>query len=276
MVKSRRWTKTVRSLPALFSTPGKGPTLYLGGEFTAAMAHGNPPLNYLARWDGRAWSALPGGFTNEEWAVIDALRVHDDGRGAALYLAGGFATLGGAPFNNIARWSANGFEALGSGTNGSVLALETLDEGSGPALFVGGAFADAGGQPIRRVARWRNRTWSAVGSDFDGIPFRLMATTIHGLPALLVAGDIYTAGGHTSGNIALWRCIENWLPGDLNCDGVVDWRDIDPYVLALSDPVEYQQRYPNCPWLNADCNSDGHVDFGDINPMVALLERSPE
>jgi hypothetical protein len=60
-------------------------------------------------------------------------------------------------------------------------------------------------------------------------------------------------------------------PGDANCDGAVNFDDINPFVLALSDPAGYQQQYPNCNLLNADCNGDGVVNFDDINPFVAIL-----
>jgi subtilisin family serine protease len=59
--------------------------------------------------------------------------------------------------------------------------------------------------------------------------------------------------------------------GDLDCDGDVDFDDINPFVLALTDPVAYQAAYPNCNYLNADCDQDGDVDFDDINSFVALL-----
>jgi hypothetical protein len=62
-------------------------------------------------------------------------------------------------------------------------------------------------------------------------------------------------------------------PGDLNCDGVIDFDDINPFVLALSDPVAYQAAYPNCNLLNGDCDFDGDVDFDDINAFVALLSQ---
>ena len=63
-------------------------------------------------------------------------------------------------------------------------------------------------------------------------------------------------------------------PGDLDCDGDVDFDDINPFVLALSDPVAYQAAYPNCNILNGDCDGDGDVDFDDINAFVALLSGS--
>jgi hypothetical protein len=59
--------------------------------------------------------------------------------------------------------------------------------------------------------------------------------------------------------------------GDMNCDGVVDFSDINPFVLAVTDQAQYQATYPNCFLLNADINLDGVVDFGDINPFVGCL-----
>jgi len=63
----------------------------------------------------------------------------------------------------------------------------------------------------------------------------------------------------------------SFVCGDLNCDGSVDFGDINPYVLALTDPAAYGATFPACDVLNADINGDGAVDFGDINPFVALL-----
>jgi hypothetical protein len=61
------------------------------------------------------------------------------------------------------------------------------------------------------------------------------------------------------------------VPGDLNCDGTVSFGDINPFVLALTNPVLYGSTYPSCNILNGDINADGTLDFGDINPFVALL-----
>lgn len=59
--------------------------------------------------------------------------------------------------------------------------------------------------------------------------------------------------------------------GDMNCDGVVDEADVDPFVLALSDVQAYQQAFPQCRWENADCNEDGYVAFDDIAPFLARI-----
>jgi 1,4-alpha-glucan branching enzyme len=63
-------------------------------------------------------------------------------------------------------------------------------------------------------------------------------------------------------------------PGDLTCDGIVDFDDINPFVLAISDPAAYQLAYPTCNILNGDCNGDGLVNFDDINPFVVILSRN--
>ncbi len=61
------------------------------------------------------------------------------------------------------------------------------------------------------------------------------------------------------------------LKGDLNCDSTVDFGDINPFILALSNPIEYANMFPTCDIMNADVSNDGAVDFQDINPFIDLL-----
>jgi len=65
------------------------------------------------------------------------------------------------------------------------------------------------------------------------------------------------------------------IRGDLNCDQVVNCADVNPFVLALTDPNEYARQFPGCPITNADINQDGLINFADINPFSALLEQAP-
>ncbi|MBP7747565.1 MAG: hypothetical protein KA383_15725 [Phycisphaerae bacterium] len=81
-----------------------------------------------------------------------------------------------------------------------------------------------------------------------------------------VAGDLATGAGATT----LVRVALS-LKGDMNCDGVVSFGDINPFVLAISNPTLWQATYPGCPLLNGDLNGDGSFNFGDINPFVACL-----
>ena len=59
--------------------------------------------------------------------------------------------------------------------------------------------------------------------------------------------------------------------GDMNIDGVVNFADINPFVLALVNPAAYQAQYGYPATQTGDLNCDGVVNFGDINPFVALL-----
>ncbi len=59
--------------------------------------------------------------------------------------------------------------------------------------------------------------------------------------------------------------------GDVNCDGMVDFRDVDPFLLAIDDPAGYAAAFPECTIFNADTSGDGYVDFRDIPSFLRLL-----
>jgi len=84
-------------------------------------------------------------------------------------------------------------------------------------------------------------------------------------PKPLPSGD-----GEPGGNAVAGFMVRSI--GDVNCDGLVDGSDVDPFVLALVSPPRYEAEFPGCPLWNADINGDGRVDFGDINPFVDLLD----
>ncbi len=121
---------------------------------------------------------------------------------------------------------------------------------------------------IHPVASWANIV--TLGSDITETSFDITGR---------IAGDYYycVRGAnpeHGLGDYSALRVTHVEivaLPGDLNCDGAVDFGDINPFVLALADPTAYASTFPDCDILNADINADGGVNFGDINPFVALL-----
>lgn len=59
-------------------------------------------------------------------------------------------------------------------------------------------------------------------------------------------------------------------PGDMNCDGTVDFKDINVFIDALGYPNGLGWDKP-CDWFHGDVNGDGNVTFKDINPFVAAL-----
>ena len=89
---------------------GTGPALYVGGEFTIA---GGVTVNYIAKWDGKAWSALGTGLNDSVYAlaVFDA-----DGEGPsppALYAGGAFTAAGNLSASHIARWNGTSWFPVG-------------------------------------------------------------------------------------------------------------------------------------------------------------------
>ncbi|MBL8878111.1 MAG: hypothetical protein JNG88_03235 [Phycisphaerales bacterium] len=83
------------------------------------------------------------------------------------------------------------------------------------------------------------------------------------------AGVIVGSGWHDGYPKAFM--LTPMLVGDTNCDGAVNNFDIDPFVMALTDPVLYATSFPDCEILHADANGDGVVNNFDIDPFVVLL-----
>lgn len=59
--------------------------------------------------------------------------------------------------------------------------------------------------------------------------------------------------------------------GDLNCDDVINLSDIEPFVLALTDPEAYGNTFPTCGTERADMNDDGQSDGRDVAGFVDVL-----
>ncbi len=88
-----------------------------------------------------------------------------------------------------------------------------------------------------------------------------------------ISSGAWAYSGWNIDDIQVWGLVQLTpavCAGDLSCDGVVDFFDIDPFVAALS--------YPNgigwpgeCPWISGDCDDDGDVDFFDIDAFVSRL-----
>ena len=110
--------------------------------------------------------------------------------------------------------------------------------------------------------------------DDDGDCGEINSVTIDADGFLHVA--YYAGDGRTQrGVIRYARSAASVAPapklGDLNCDGMVNLFDIDPFVLALIDEAGYAAQFPTCDYMAADTNQDGDVNVFDLDPFVALL-----
>jgi hypothetical protein len=140
-----------------------------------------------------------------------------------------------------------------------------------PALLVAAACALL----TASVAADYDLSWFTIDSGGDmwttGGDFELSGTI--GQPD---AGPVMTGGGFQLVG-GFWPVISTGpsvCVGDLNCDGWIDFGDINPFVMYLSNYAGWEAKYPGCNPLNGDINGDGvygQGSFGDINPFVALL-----
>jgi hypothetical protein len=157
----------VAALAVLDLEDGRGPCLFVGGDFEAING---VSARSVARWGATGWSALGLGVDGGQHRV-DAIDVFNDGSGPSLYVGGLFFQAGVQPASNIAKWDGRSWHALGapgSGVSGRVFDLEVFDDGGGPALFVAGTFELAGGESATGIAKWDGRAWSSVGGGLTG------------------------------------------------------------------------------------------------------------
>lgn len=81
---------------------GSGPALYACGKFTIADGE---TVNKIAKWDGQAWSSLDAGIGSQgDGGQVNALIMHDDGSGPAIFAVGDFSSVSGISSTNIAKW----------------------------------------------------------------------------------------------------------------------------------------------------------------------------
>ena len=123
---------------------------------------------------------------------------------------------------------------------------------------------DIGGPDNTIAAGAPTDTWLPLSIDY------VMPPGSNALPRFT---NIVEKGNATSGRVYFDICratVLNWPPagcrGDTNCDGKIDFTDIDPFVAVLGGG-------PCCDGagINCDVNGDGVANFSDIDPFVALL-----
>ena len=58
----------------------------------------------------------------------------------------------------------------------------------------------------------------------------------------------------------------------MNGDGFINFLDISPFILALTDSAAYRTVYPALdPDVSGDTNGSGNINFLDISGFIVLL-----
>ncbi len=169
-----------------------GKDLYAAGEFTDAG--GVAEADYLAKWDGTAWSAL-GTIPLNSYVFTLATN------GTDLYVAGDFNNAGGIDeADRFAKWDGTNWSAVGPALIGDVYAIAI----SGTDIYVGGNFTNASGDAnADYIAKLTGGvgTWSALGTGTNG---NIYSIAFSGTD-VYVSGQFTSAGGVVdTSRIAKW------------------------------------------------------------------------
>lgn len=268
-IEGFRWT-AADGLTPLGDLPGGADASYaLGIAADGAQIVGMGWPADAASYHAVRWSSAPQQITVlEEPADFAA-------ESAATAVSADGTTCAGvardAAGNSVAvRWTAAGVAPLAPHAEGVELMPFAVSADGG---LIGGrssttsgaqrAFIWTAGGGVRDVA-------DVLREDFGLDPGFWTLQSVRGIAAdgETLCGEGIDPHGYQQGWIAH---LPGGKPGDMNCDGLVNNMDVDPFVTALLFPQEFSVRYPGCNRIRADINADGAVNNFDIDPFVALL-----
>ena len=171
----------------VFALDTDGINLYVGGNFI--NAGGVAQADFLAKWDGSAWSSVGDAMFN---GVIYAIKAV----GTDLYVGGNFLDAAGiAQADYIAKWDGSAWSALGSnGADGALNAVVHTITYSNGNLYAGGRFTNtAGVAQADHIAKWNGSNWSALGGNGSGNGS--LNNTVFSILVPVAVGNVLYAGG---------------------------------------------------------------------------------
>jgi hypothetical protein len=199
----REWHRPLTPADALvWSVASCQGALVVGGLFSEIGGIG---ASAVARWDGEHWSPLGAGLEGGiEQTACDFLGTY---RGDVI-AGGSFATAGGVPAPNIARWDGTQWHAMGTGTPDpySVKAIVEYDG----MLLVAGSFTQMGGVSAPGIAAWDGAAWRSFPSP-----------NVAPISMAVCRGELYVGDDWSPARIHKWNG-STWeaTPGLMNDGGV--------------------------------------------------------
>lgn len=236
-----------KSDPFIFALAMRSGNLLMGGGFYDVSNGGValPQADFMAQWNGSAWSALgaePNGALVNGYAgsYVYAIAV----TGTTVYVGGRFTDVSNHGLNlpaadYIAQWDSvtGDWSALGSNGagNGALTSIVNTIALSGTDVYVGGSFTNVNNNGVvlptaDYIARWNGSSWSALGSNGAGngaLPSGGFVNTL-----ALYGTNVYVGGNFTNVNnggvvipeadrIAQWNTLTNTWSA-LGSDGAGD------------------------------------------------------
>ncbi len=173
---------------------------------------------------------------------------------------------------HISYWDYTNYDLKYAAWDGNGWKIETLDSNGYVGEFTSLALDSAGNPHISyldytnddlKYATWDGNSWNIETVDSNGWvgDFTSLALDSSGNPHISYCD-------HTKWDLKYAYAV---LVGDMDRNGKTDTDDINPFILAITDPNGYQAMYGLDPNLIGDCDSSGNMDTDDINPFVALI-----
>lgn len=218
----------------------------------------NKRLNDLWKWDGKTWTEV---VTRDAPTTYVGSMAYDADRHVIVLITGDDA---------LQLWECNGERWTQRSYKEGPFDLRSPEVVHDRARRVNVIWGND--YPENRTWEWDGNNWrvAAHGGPLrrDGFSMtydeRRYRTVLFGGSSSGTMGDTWAFGGPA-------------VAGDCNCDGAIDFADIDFFVTGLSNDVDGYGRLggsPEC-WENrlcwGDANHDDSVDFGDIDAFVERL-----
>lgn len=250
---------------------GPDGTIYAGGGFTNVAGDAN--ADYVAQWNGAAWSAVSGGGVT---TVLD-LAFDNDG---LLWIVGSFQNwnaIGNA--DRVVTWDGAAYAAPAVGANATVEVVTTHPNGD---VYIGGQFTTIGGISPNLIARWDGTAWNTVADDTIDLGF------VHGL-SISNTGIVYAGGAflNASGNTLCDRIAftrgQIWEPMSEGANNTVFEIGVGPngdvYASGLFTDIggisgaDRLARWNGTTWAQEDVTLPGAVTvrsfaFGPRDPVI--------
>jgi parallel beta-helix repeat protein len=263
--------------------PGRGGGIYGSGE--GNTFNGNIISGNSSGWGGGL--CVTGGWglivvTNNQFLANSA----DTGGGVFLACGPSCTFDNNTIEDNTASWEAGGLYVAWSAGNapfvGNVIRFNHTTGGQAGGIFVASSewlSFNGGAEAFNTICGndgyevYNNNPFYGGDGRYDIDARNVLWGTDD--TAVIQAG-IYDFFDDSSRAMVLWYpfILPAECYGDLNCDGMIDFADINPFVLYLSNIAAWQAAFAGCNTLNGDINCDGtygQASFDDINPFVALM-----
>jgi hypothetical protein len=174
---------------------GSGPALFVAGTFTSAAG---VPVERIAKWDGKTWSApVGGGFNNECTHLYVSSAPTGNPR---LYASGAFTTAGGSPAPRAAVYDGKSWSAIPGLTFGISGRFVEFDDPSTPAsdLYIA--------PDVSGVFRWDGTSMLniAPGGIAGGGVMCMTVFDDGSGPALCLGGSFTSVDGVPAKRLATW------------------------------------------------------------------------